>query len=254
MTLIFLLFWSPFSAAGAELHDIVVAGDVAELEAFFAANPDADVNATDFLLGTALHHATLSDNVAATKVLIAQGANIEAVAELQGARALHLAADVGSRRVAQLLLEAGASVEARDGNQRTALARAAIANQTALLAMLIEHGAAVDGRDELFERTALIEAAYVGAVDSATYLLSAGADIDARDNRGKSAIWYASTPESYSPAGGPALLQLLARHGADLEAADNTGMTPLAWARAGTGRAETYREIAEVLVELGAQK
>ena len=141
-----------------------------------------------------------------------------------------------------------------DANGRTPIVRAAIADQAAAVEFLVKEGVPVDTRDELHGRTALIEAAYVGAVNSAASLIEAGADVDARDNRGKSAIWYASTPESYSPAGGPALLELLASKGADLENADDMGMTPLAWVQASFGRSEgIYREIEAVLLELGAR-
>jgi len=53
-------------------------------------------------------------------------------------------------------------------------------------------------------------------------------------------------------AAGPQLIEFLAENSADLEAADNTGMTPLAWARDTTGRSETHRGIAKVLIDLGA--
>ncbi len=94
----------------------------------------------------------------------------------------------------------------------------------------------------------------MGCLGCVKLLVQGGAAIDAQDERGKTALWYAATPESYSPAGGSQLLEFLAKSGADLELADNTGTTPLAWARKSPGRAETYREIAEDLVRLGATK
>jgi ankyrin repeat protein len=151
-----------------------------------------------------------------------------------------------------LLVQAGADIEAPDGLDRRPLSRAAAAGNTEVVAFLLDHGAEIDGRNGIYHRTALIEAAYLGRLDSARLLLQRGADINARDDRGKSALWYAATPESYSPAGGPQLLEFLAKNGADLEAADNTGTTPLAWAKKSSGRNETYREIAKVLVRLGA--
>ena len=250
-----VLSWLPFEAIGAELHDLAAHGDITKLKAHFSQYPDVDVNATDYRLGTPLHHAALSDNIAVAEEFIARGAEIEAVGELQGSRPLHLAAEFGSLRVAQLLLQSGASIEAVDANHRTALARAAIADQVEILDLLLKHGAPVDGRDKLLERTALIEAANVGAVDSVRFLLRSGANVDGQDDSGKSAVWYALL--SYSRAEGPALLQLLVREGADIEAADETGMTPLAWVRARdgtTGTNEVYREMETVLVELGARR
>jgi ankyrin repeat protein len=241
-------------AQGGELHEAAARGDLAALKAIFAEKSSVDVNETDLRLGTALHYAANADNPKIAEFLISHGADIEAVGELQGMHPLHLAVDAGSRSTIEVLLDAGADVMAVDGIHKTALVRAAIAGKKDILKLLLDYDAPVDQRDEVTGQTALIAAANSGQVGSVVTLLDAGADINARDFRGKSAIWYATNDDSYKQAGGPVLLKLLAERGANLESPDNTGMTPLAWARAGFGQLEIYHEIASVLIELGAKK
>jgi len=241
---------SATSSAG-ELHDAVLSKDPVALEALL--DGGAIVDESDFLLGTALHRAAVANDAESTKLLIAHGADVESVSEQQGSRPLHLAADAGSIKVLALLVQAGADIEATDGLDRRPLGRAAAAGQTEAVEVLLNSGAGIEARGGHSQRTPLIEAAYNGRLDVARFLVQRGADVNARDDRGKSALWMASTPESYVPAGGPQLIEFLAENGADVEAADNTGMTPLAWAKTSTGRAETYKDIAEVLIALGAR-
>ncbi|WP_428644152.1 ankyrin repeat domain-containing protein [Roseibium sp.] len=242
----------PLECRSGELHSAAAQGDRAAVETLLA--NVADINASDFRLGTALHYAAVSDQAEIADILVRHGADMEIPGELQETRPLHLAAEMGSEQTAQVLLRHGADIEALDGNGRSVLARAAIAGQVGILRLLLEQGARIEARLPLSGRTALIEAAYTGQLEAAKFLVEMGAEVNARDNRGKSALWYASTPESYSPAGGPGLLRLLVENGADLEAGDDTGTTPLAWARKSYGRSRTYRDIADELVRLGAQE
>lgn len=242
-------FSSAISTAGG-LHDAVLLKNSAALEALL--DGGSMVDESDFLLGTALHRAAVDNNVESAKILIAHGANVEAVSEQQGSKPLHLAADANSIKVLSLLIQVGADIESTDDLGRRPLCRAAARHPEAV-EILLDSGAEIDAREEVLHRTPLIVAAYSGCLGCARYLVRRGGDINARDDRGKTALWYAATPESYSPVGGPQLIEFLANSGADLEVTDKTGMTPLAWARNSSGRSETYREIAEILIDLGAK-
>jgi len=82
-----------------------------------------DINTTDSENWTALHFAAHEGIVAAVKVLLAEGASVDAEMPA-GWRPLHLAAQQGKKDVVELLLKAGADVNAGstlDG--RTALDR-----------------------------------------------------------------------------------------------------------------------------------
>ena len=239
------------TASAGGLHDAVLSNDTVALESLI--DGGAIVDESDFLLGTALHHASVANNVESAKILINLGADIEAVSELQGSRPLHLAADNNSTKVLELLVQAGANVEASDDLDRLPLNRAVAAGHSEAVELLLDNGAGIESRDGLFHRTPLIIAAYHGRLGVARRLVLRGADVNARDDHGKSPLWYAATPESYVPAGGPQLIEILAENGADLEAADNTGMTPLAWAKNSPGRSVIYIDIAEVLIDLGAK-
>lgn len=241
---------SSISSAG-ELHDAVLSNDPAALEALL--DGGAVVDDSDFLLGTALHHAVVANDLESTKILIAHGADVDAVSEQQGSRPLHLAAEANSINVLVPLVQAGADIEAKDGLGRQPLSRAAAAGHAKAVERLLFYGAEIDARNGVSYRTPLIEAAYEGHLDSVKILVQRGADINIRADNGKTALWYAATESSYRPAGGPQLIEFLAEKGANLEEADNTGMTPLAWARVSAARSEIYKEIAEVLIDLGAK-
>ena len=224
--------------------------DSATLEALLDAG--AMVDESDYLLGSALHHAAVNNDVESARLLIAHGADIELTSEQQGSRPMHLAADANSIEVLRLLVKSGADIESTDGLGRRPLCRAA-AVQPEAVEVLLDSGAEIEAREEVLQRTPLIIAAYNGCLGCAKHLLRRGAEINVRDERGRTALWYAATPESMSPVGGPQLIELLFENGADPGIADKTGMTPLAWARNSFSRAETYREIAEILVDLGAR-
>ncbi len=240
---------STISTAG-ELHDSVLSNDSAALEALL--DGGSMVDESDFLLGTALHRAAVDNNVESAKILIAHGADVEAVSEMQGSRPLHLAADTNSIKVLRLLIQVGADIESTDDLGRRPLTRAAARHPEAV-EILLDSGAEIEAREEVRHRTPLIVAAFNGCLGCARYLVRRGADINARDDRGNTALWYSAIPFSYHPVGGPQLIEFLVNSGADLEVKDNTGMTPLAWARSNFGGSETYREIAEILIDLGAK-
>ena len=61
----------------------------------------------------------------------------------EGRRGLHFACGYGELECAQVLLEAGAAVDAVDKNKNTALHYAAGYGRKDCVALLLEHGAAV---------------------------------------------------------------------------------------------------------------
>ena len=65
-------FGSTVLVAG-ELHDAVRADDVTALRELL--DKGAAIDESDFLLGTALHHAALADNASAAELLIKRGAD-----------------------------------------------------------------------------------------------------------------------------------------------------------------------------------
>jgi hypothetical protein len=97
----------------------------------------------------------------------------------------------GDLKKARLLLDKGASVEARVyGN--SALTGAAVKGQLAAVELLLEKGAAIDGRNNRGE-TALIAASKAGQTAVVKLLLDKGADKEARDQTGITALEAANS-------------------------------------------------------------
>ena len=101
----------------------------------------------------------------------------------------------------------------------------AVSNENSKIAkMLIEDGADVNAKDK-FGNTALLLAAHLGSLDLLTGLLSAGADLDEKDDDGETALMSAVA------AGDAGCVQALLKAGADMNARNDEGKTALALAR-----------------------
>lgn len=101
----------------------------------------------------------------------------------EGYTPLHWNADMGSapgdrEAIVDLLIEHGASIEARDSSDRTPLALAAYSGSPRVVQRLLEAGADANSRSK-GGVTPLIYAAYSGSAESATLLLAAGAEANA---------------------------------------------------------------------------
>ena len=129
---------------------------------------------------------------------------------------LHLAAANGNVRVAQMLIDRHADVNARNDRGLTPLHYASLVGKEPMVRLLIEHGADVNARSET-DWTPLLFAArgssfvdqpdadYIGVCDD---LLRGGAQVDAISAMGRSAIQIATEP----------VARFLYAHGAKLTA------------------------------------
>jgi truncated hemoglobin YjbI len=91
---------------------------------------------------------------AALKLLIAHGANVHQVTGVGGMTPLHMAARRGTVAIAEVLLAAGAAVDARDTKGETPLRRAVNCGNEAVVRLLLAHGADPSSQDR-FGRTVL---------------------------------------------------------------------------------------------------
>ena len=244
------LVCTPFKTFAGELHDAVRAQDNAAVEALLASG--AEVDETDFIIGSALHIAVSEGNSEIARILIDHSADVEAISELQGSRALHLAAQFGNAAMLALLLESGADFEARDGLQSTPLGLAASAGHAEAVRQLLDRGANVHAKDGQYGGTPLHAACFQGRLDVVKLLLDYGANIHATDNSGKTAFRMAAVPPSYSRVGGASLLEYLVEKGADPNAKDISGMSALAYAEHNLTAGALFQEILPVLRRLGA--
>ncbi|RAO66927.1 uncharacterized protein BHQ10_002939 [Talaromyces amestolkiae] len=132
-----------------------------------------------------------------------------------GQRPLHLAAERGDEIAVSYLLHNGARVEAKaeDGEEQTALHRAAWGGSTPVVQLLLNAGSHVNTKDK-FENIALHTAAEKGFESVATLLIENGADVDAKG-------WNHLTPLHYAVINRhEAVVKLLLDSGANVEAKD----------------------------------
>jgi ankyrin repeat protein len=193
---------------------------------------------------------------------------------------LFAAADLGCVPLARRLLEAGASLEARDRLGAMALARAARAGHLGLAELLLAQGAPIDARNlvgatALFaaaenERgatvalllakgagpnlpgragvTPLSAAAFRGSGRIVEQLIARGADPDVVDATGKAAITYAAA-RGFAP-----IVHRLLDAGVDPKLAYGNELTALMWAAGhedGVG-AGAARDVVALLLDAGA--
>jgi len=131
------------------------------------------------------------------------------------------AAAEGETNTVDLLLERGASIEARDQDGYTPLMLAAVNGDAMMVSRLLRKGAKIDATDSEGE-TALIVSAKVGRLKSAQALLRGGADTEAKDREGDTPLIIAAANGDVETA------TVLLEKGADTQARDNAGRTPLA--------------------------
>lgn len=110
-------------------------------------------------------------------------------------------------KTAKELIEAGADVDERDENGKTALMKAAGGGAVELMRLLLDNGAQVDAKDS-FDWTPLRAASHNGQLEAAEFLLENGADPNVLV-MGKTVM--ASTFNLYKPSSD--IMQLLKRYG-----------------------------------------
>ena len=136
---------------------------------------------------------------------------------------LHRAAELHLSGLAEVLIAAGADVNAKDKKHNTPLHTAATANNSEVAAILIEAGAELNalGEDHF---TPLHSAAVVDAADVAATLVEAGADVVARDKYDATPLHIAAYYDSQKFAA------TLIEAGADLQVKDRYDWTPMSLA------------------------
>ena len=215
--------------------------------------PEAGAGATaETRIGvTPLRLAAINGSAAMLEVLLAAGADANALLTAQGDTALMLAARTGRIDAIETLLDRGADVNAaEDWGGTTALMWAITEHHPAAARLLLEHGAAVDARSKVAPQRArgargvegeapvvyvaeqlpasyanggfapLHFAAREGELEAAQALLAAGADVDAIAADGKNVLGLAIYNGHYE------LASFLVQAGADVNHAAAAGVPP----------------------------
>ncbi|HVB38562.1 MAG TPA: ankyrin repeat domain-containing protein [Vicinamibacterales bacterium] len=125
---------------------------------------------------TALHWASVNGDVPLAQMLIYAGADLEASTRIDGYTPLDLAARNGHAAVVDALLTSGASAKAATIDGTTPLMLAAEAGNEDAVTALIAHGADVNATESAKGETALMFAAAYGRTGVVRILLAHGAD------------------------------------------------------------------------------
>ncbi len=185
---------------------------------------------------TALHYAALNRSLAAIRILLVFGANVEACTADEGRTPLALACSAQSigkealtLSAARALCDAGASIVVRDVHGCTPLILACMsANSGAvgyLLSLLLAHNQRVTATAAAASTTTPTTTATIAAATSIKQPAAALLDVDAREYKfGRTALGFAAMTGDHES------IRRLAQAGADVNALDGGGCCPLIWA------------------------
>eukprot|EP00953_Heterococcus_sp_UTEX-ZZ885_P039196 20104-Heterococcus_DN1.PRE.1 len=190
----------------------------------FLISQGLSVHAVDDSGCTALHHAASRSSDSATmRVLLAHGADVNAV-DVQRGTPLHCASQSGHLDKVDVLIAAGADVIRSDALGATALHVAIHFAHLTIVKLLLEHGADVVVSTVQFELCTCCDAmsALMMCEDTAILklLLTAGADVHAVTSSGDTCLHIAARHNYSAP-----LLCLLIKAGADIYAVNSAGQT-----------------------------
>jgi ankyrin repeat protein len=165
---------APATAAGA-LLPAAEQGNTAVVRQLLRSG--ADVNEAQGDGMTALHWAAERGDAELAEMLIFAGANVEAGTRIGGYTPLHLAARSGHAGVVKTLLAANANADASTLNSGvTPLHLAAASDSPEAVTLLLEAGSEPDTLEKSWGQTPLIFAASANRVENIRLLLAAGAD------------------------------------------------------------------------------
>jgi ankyrin repeat protein len=167
------------AAAGSEVADAVMRGDVAAVRALLSQK--AEVNAPQADGSTALHWAVYRGDTTLAVLLIRAGAD-HRIASRDGVTPLSLASGNGDAAMVAALLRAGANPNEPLPTGKTNLMLAARAGNPDAVKALLDAGADVNAREGLRGTTALMWAAAAARRDAVKVLVERGADLRTRSN------------------------------------------------------------------------
>ena len=172
------LFWvataGTAAAPEAPVADAAMGGDVETLRALVEQGADVNARFGDGMTG--LHWAARNGNAPIAEVLIGAGADLEAPTRIGAHTPLHVASAAGRASVVKRLLLAGANPNATTTTGATPLHFAAASGSAEAVAALVEHEANVNAAEPKWGQTALMFAAAAGRTEVIEVLLEGEAD------------------------------------------------------------------------------
>ena len=196
---------------GNKINDAAASGNFSRSKALLKTNPDL-IFSKDRYGYTPLHWAAFMGHTDVAKLLLANGADVNATNDI-GETPLHVAANQGHKDVAELLLASNADVNATDDFEPTPMHIAACQGHRDVAELLLAHGATVD----IYDAAKVCKAKEVDALLKANPGL-----VSSKDYK------YGRTPLHWAALyGNNGVVKLLLTKGANVNATDNDRMTPL---------------------------
>ena len=192
---------------------------------------------------TALHYAGKHKHADVVQVLIDAGADIEAKTD-KGHSPLHLASRSGEVATVMKLVEGGADVRATDDEGNTCLILAAYNGHTDTVQVLIDAGAEIETKaGEGDERYSPLDVAiFSGALTTVMKLVEGGADVRATDDEGYTCLMSAAD-DGHTDI----VRYLVGLLEVEVNDRDNKNCTALHYAAEGK-----HADVVQVLIDAGA--
>ena len=232
-----LLAFAP--VMGAEIHDLSQQGDIDSVKALVQGDPGL-IDLADETGHTPLHYAAASGQTEVAKFLVSEGANVNALNNVNQSVLLY-AAYFGNAEILDTLIASGARLNDQDIFGRSPLHYATRQRSVDVLMSLINNKVELDIRDSIGE-TPLHFAIRWGYDDIVEMLIDGGADLKRTTEDGKSYLHMASI-KGYSD-----VTRILLNQGMRVNALDNNDRTPSYYAAK-----HGNKEVANLLAANGAK-
>ena len=209
--------------------------------------PEGEDKQSPAIGSEALFTAIESGNVTLVNLLVEAGADVNAAEGFGGNTPLHEAVEEGNAEIVQILVDAGADIEAEGFMGQTPLGLAAEEGASEIMQILLGQGAdsgtpeGEDRQSPTIGSEALFTAIKKGDVETVRLLVEAGTDVNAAEGFGGNTPLHEAVEE-----GNTEIVQILVDAGADIEAEGFMGRTPLSLAAE-----EGATEIMRILLGLG---
>ena len=176
LTLLFLPLTSVL--ADSLVADAAMVEDIERMTQLLQQGEDVNTAQGDGM--TAIHWAAENGNGAIADMVIAAGANLDAITRMGGYSALHLASSNGAAEVVSALLAAGSDVMAETTTGAvTPLHFAAASGDADVINRLVKAGAEVNAEESVWNQTPLMFAAAGNRLNAVNALIDLGAELEA---------------------------------------------------------------------------